>query len=159
MLLSPYIWERNCPESGGKCHPNFFQCQLGKWGVTLASNMPGLLLWLPPQEAHKLLDLEEVSDTRVYGCDFKIRMEELFPVVFPYQWLQWVTIACTWGLPFRMNCGHWTHTSRQLNKKENYFFNYWPKEYGNTVADRCWHKLKKQTVSLQWREKVSNSTS
>lgn len=61
--LSPYVSQRNHPESGGKCHPNFFPCQLGEWETTLASSTSELLLELPMWEAQELLDLEEVSDT------------------------------------------------------------------------------------------------
>lgn len=30
-VLSPYTLEGKQPESGGKCHPNIFPCQLGEW--------------------------------------------------------------------------------------------------------------------------------
>lgn len=42
-VFSPYMSERNQPDSGGKCHPHFPPCQLGERGG-VSSGTSGLLL-------------------------------------------------------------------------------------------------------------------
>lgn len=60
------------PESGGKCHPNSFPCQLGEW-EDLGFSTSGLLLLIPMWEIHELFDPQEKFDTQRHGSDFKIR--------------------------------------------------------------------------------------